>query len=297
MQVQLYHNPKSGNGECKTQQLARRIEEAGHRVVLKSLFDEPDDDYCDVVAIAGGDGTVEKVVRRHYRTLTARGIPISILPVGTANNIARSLGISRQPKWLDSRAEDLDLKKIDKKLSVGIAVESAGERYFVESVGCGALAELIRKKDHPWGAGNLNPGNSAHQHIASIQTLVQEMEACDCEVIIDGREYSNRYLVMEVMNTNRAGPGLELAPDADPGDPFFRVVLIASAEKDLLIDYLNDVLRGASPENPFFRVTGRRVEFSCGGRVNIHVDDACLYNSSQCRFGIQAGSDPLLVVD
>ena len=295
MQVQLYHNPKSGGGDCKTQQLACRIEEAGHHVVLKSLFDSLDDDYCDLVAIAGGDGTVEKVVRRHYRTLTARRIPISILPVGTANNIARSLGLGRQPNWLLKRDEP-DSQRLEKKLSVGVAAESASERYFVESVGCGALAELIRSKDQRGESNNNTTTDSGHRHIAAVQSLVQNMEACDCQLTIDGRDYSNRYLLMEVMNTSRVGPGLVLAPDADPGDEYFRVVLIASAEKDLLTDYLAEVLRGADPENPFFRVTGRRVEFSCTG-ASVHVDDAHLHNSGQCRFGIQAHTDPLLVMD
>lgn len=295
MQVQLYHNPKSGGGDCKTQQLACRIEEAGHHVVLKSLFDPPDDDYCDLVAIAGGDGTVEKVVQRHYRALIARHIPISIFPVGTANNIARSLGIARQPNWLLNRSEP-DLQQLEKKLSVGVAVESASERYFVESVGCGALAELIRSKDQRENTNGSAGSDSGHRHIAAVQSLVQDMEACDCQLTIDGRDYSNRYLLMEVMNTSRVGPGLVLAPDADPGDEYFRVVLIASAEKDLLTNYLADVLRGADPENPFFRVTGKRVEFSCTG-ASVHVDDAHLHNSGQCRFAIQASADPLLVME
>lgn len=295
MQVQLYHNPKSGGGDCKTQQLACRIEEAGHHVVLKSLFDPPDDDYCDVVAIAGGDGTVEKVVRRHYRTLTARGIPISIFPVGTANNIARSLGIARQPNWLLDGGPSAP-HQLEKKLTLGVAVEAASERYFVESVGCGVLAELIRSKDQREESAHNITNDNSHRHIAAVQSLVRDMEACDCEVMIDGRDYSNRYLLLEVMNTSRVGPGLVLAPEADPGDKYFRVVMIASAEKELLTDYLADVLRGADPENPFFRVTGKRIEFSCAG-ASAHIDDAHLHSSGQCRFSIQASADPLLVMD
>lgn len=294
MQVQLYHNPKSGGGDCKPQQLACRIEEAGHSVALKSLFDPPDDDYCDVVAIAGGDGTVEKVVRRHYHTLSERRIPISIFPVGTANNIARSLGMARQPNWLLNGKPAL--QQLEKKLSLGVAAQFSSERYFVESVGCGALAELIKSTSRQDESSNNVTSDVSHRHIAALQSLIQDMEACDCQMIIDGRDYSNRYLLMEVMNTSRIGPGLVLAPDADPGDEYFRVVMIASAEKDLLSDYLADVLRGADPENPFFRVTGKRIELSCAG-ASVHIDDAHLHTNSQCRFSIQASAEPLLVMD
>ena len=47
----------------------------------------------DLVLVAGGDGTVAKVARCLVDRDIAHRIPIAILPVGTANNIARSLGI------------------------------------------------------------------------------------------------------------------------------------------------------------------------------------------------------------
>src|SRR5690606_1078204 len=129
------------------------------------------------------------------------------------------------------------------------------------------------------------------RHVAAVQSLVQDLEASDCQVTIDGRDYSNRYLLMEVMNTSYVGPGLMLAPEADPGDEYFQVVLIASAEKNLLANYLADILQGANPENPFFRVTGKRVEFSCAG-ASLHVDDAYLHNGGHGKFTILANADP-----
>ena len=41
----------------------------------------------------GGDGTVGRVTRR----MVGRGVPITVLPSGTANNIARSLGLIERP--------------------------------------------------------------------------------------------------------------------------------------------------------------------------------------------------------
>jgi diacylglycerol kinase (ATP) len=42
----------------------------------------------DLVVAAGGDGTVRKV----FRQLAGKDVPATVLPLGTANNIARSLG-------------------------------------------------------------------------------------------------------------------------------------------------------------------------------------------------------------
>jgi diacylglycerol kinase family enzyme len=51
---------------------------------------------CDVVVAGGGDGTIGYV----FTHLADRSIPIGILPLGSANNIARSLGIAETPAEL-----------------------------------------------------------------------------------------------------------------------------------------------------------------------------------------------------
>src|SRR5205823_11874232 len=54
---------------------------------IEKALEEP----ADIVAIAGGDGTVAKVAAR----MRPNGCPIAVLPLSTANNIAKSLGIGR----------------------------------------------------------------------------------------------------------------------------------------------------------------------------------------------------------
>jgi diacylglycerol kinase family enzyme len=87
----------------------------------------------DLVIVAGGDGTVAKVARR----LRYRRTPIIVVPIGTANNIARSLGLlTVQPiaQYLTGSLRDLNL---------GRARGPWGSLSFVESVGVGAIAAAI----------------------------------------------------------------------------------------------------------------------------------------------------------
>ena len=86
---------------------------------------------CDIIAIAGGDGTVGKVARR----LVGNTIPVAILPIGTANNIGHALGLTGRviesliTEWETARRSNFDIGE----------AEGRGSQYFVEGVGVGLL--------------------------------------------------------------------------------------------------------------------------------------------------------------
>src|SRR5215510_9263533 len=96
--VTLIHNPKAGDDNQPTAgQLQALINEAGYKVCYQSVQEDDWEEAlhrsADIIAVAGGDGTVTKVAKR----LIGENMPIAVLPMGTANNISRSLGIAGQP--------------------------------------------------------------------------------------------------------------------------------------------------------------------------------------------------------
>src|SRR5919201_2200209 len=94
MRITLMHNPKAGDAEHGEKQLMTALAKAGHHAIYqstkKSDYKKALKKTTDLVVVAGGDGTVSKVGRE----LIDSGIPLSVLPLGTANNLARSLGFS-----------------------------------------------------------------------------------------------------------------------------------------------------------------------------------------------------------
>lgn len=90
------------------------------------------------VVACGGDGTVNGVVQG----LAGTGVAMGVVPLGTANALARNLGIPLDPlaaamRLLTYRAETIPLGEIR---------SSSGTRYFVVMAGCGpdgALAETL----------------------------------------------------------------------------------------------------------------------------------------------------------
>src|ERR1043166_9383107 len=140
MRITLMHNPKAGDAEHGEKQLMTALAKAGHHAAYQSTKKS---DYkkalkkpADLVVAAGGDGTVGKIGRQ----LIDSGIPLSVLPLGTANNLARNLGFTASMQELIAGLEGAKRRAFD----VGVARGPRGKRYFFESVGGGLLADYLR---------------------------------------------------------------------------------------------------------------------------------------------------------
>ena len=96
MRILLIHNPKAGDRKHGKKQLMASLTRCGHQAFYQSIkergwkqaFKKP----VDLVIAAGGDGTVHKTAWQ----ITDGGIPLAILPLGTANNL-RAVSVSPDP--------------------------------------------------------------------------------------------------------------------------------------------------------------------------------------------------------
>ena len=89
-----------------------------------------------LVVAAGGDGTVNEVINGLERDAT-----LGILPLGTANVLARELGLPRDPEKACRRILSGDRSRID----IGVAKDRAGvERRFACMAGIGFDATVVR---------------------------------------------------------------------------------------------------------------------------------------------------------
>ncbi|MBK8596779.1 MAG: NAD(+)/NADH kinase [Holophagales bacterium] len=101
----LVYNPAAG-GHDRTAQMAALAERARGRGVVLSLLatERPGHatqlvaqglaDGPDLVAVAGGDGTIAEAAS----ALVGSDVPLAVLPAGTTNVIARELGLGRSPE-------------------------------------------------------------------------------------------------------------------------------------------------------------------------------------------------------
>jgi len=101
---------------------------------------------------------------------------------------------------------------------------------------------------------------------------------------LDGRDLSGRYVLVEAMIIRFIGPRLHLAPDADPGDGLFDVVLASHDQCAELLEYLGHRLEREATLPSLTIHRGRRLELGWA-EPEIHFDDVAWLQRTRGRTG------------
>jgi len=211
MRITLIHNPKAGRGKHDKKELMVALAKAGHHATYQSTKKS---DYkkalkrpTDLVLVAGGDGTVGKVACRLIDT----GIPLSVLPLGTANNLARSLGFVAWPEEIIARLQGGKRRAFD----IGVIRGRRGTRYFFEAVGSGLFADYVRAaKAKGKKTEKISKEQEMARHVSLLHRVLHGYPAQRWKIDIDGENISGRYILWEAMNIRSVGPALYLASQA-----------------------------------------------------------------------------------
>lgn len=273
MRVVLVHNPGAGDDSAPgAPQLKKLIREAGHELhycSVSSKWKALLDDAPDLVAVAGGDGTVAHVARH----MIGRRIPIAVLPLGTANNISKSLGIRHVPlealiaSWSSGQRRPFD---------AGILSGPWGTQHFIEAMGAGLFAHAMQEADENATLENLKDAEARATY--AQQLLREHLKACRplrLDIKADGEDLSGEYILFEAMNMEFVGPNLYLAPDSVGDDGRLDVVLMAERDRKKLDEYLETWQEGVTLPPDFKTLKAAHIEIEWTG-FDIHVDDEIL---------------------
>jgi len=246
MRIILMHNPKAGRGTHRKKELMAALSKAGHRAIYQSTendYKKPLKKPVDVVLAAGGDGTVGKVSRE----LIDSGVPLGVLPLGTANNLACSLGFTASPEEIVAGLESGEKRAFD----IGLARGLGGKRYFFESAGGGLLADYLREaKDKPKKTKKLSEEQEMRRHVSLLRRMLHDYSARKWKMDIDGKDISDDYILWEAMNIRSVGPLLYLASQAATKDGRLDFVCAREEDRSLLMQYLDARLAGQRVKFP-----------------------------------------------
>jgi diacylglycerol kinase family enzyme len=272
MRVTLMHNPGAGDEQPSPATLLALLREAGYVATYRSA--EGEDvagalaDPGDLVIAAGGDGTVAKVATQ----LVDQGVPMAIVPVGTANNIAATLGVCGSPAEVIAGLPSAARRRLD----VGTVRGPRGTTRFVEAVGVGLVGRMLlaaeRGEGEHGGAPPRSRGERIERGLRELRRVLRDYRARDWRVTADGEDLSGRYLAVEAMSIRCIGPGLPLAPQADHGDGQLDLALLEESDRGVLDDYLASRIAGRVTPSPFRARRVRQVRLGWGQEG--HVDDA-----------------------
>jgi len=237
LRITLIHNPTAGAQGLDAETLVRHLQNAGHQVRYQSrkarrfalALTEP----ADLIAVAGGDGTIVKVAER----MQEGAPPLAIIPLGSANNIAASLRTEGPIERIVAQWRRASRRQLDCWDACG----PWGRRFIVEGIGVGVVADTIAKLKAR------HRKSTVLQACASLSQRLKENGARKVRLEIDDQAIEDRFAILEILNFKFIGPRLRLAPGADPFDGCLDVVCVSEKQRAEFVDWLNSQAAGPPP--------------------------------------------------
>ena len=176
---------------------------------ISKAFEDVDDSF-NYILIAGGDGTVDKVL--NYMKLNNFKQPIGILPAGTANDFSKFIGM---PSDVEEACHQI-LKSKPKKIDIG----KINDSYFLNVASTGLFTDVSQKTD-------VNLKNTIGKLAYYVKGLEQLPNFRKLRIKVSSKEINfddDMYLMM-IFNGQTSG-NLNLAYKAKLDDGLLDVIII-----------------------------------------------------------------------
>ena len=298
MRAKLIFNPVAGAADKSPIQLMDVINEIQAQNFLPETYlVEPDSDLLPVVQdaleqgirmfiVCGGDGTIESIAE----ALVGTDATLGIIPTGTRNNVAISLGI---PKDISAAAVLLRTgQRI--KMDVGFATCGDFSRLFLEACSVGLLSALFPAADE------IQHGNLAR--IGDFLATLVASPSAEMRLEMDSHQIINTQgHVVLVSNLPYIGPNFQIAREGSFNDGLLDLLVFPDLSK---LDLLSNVaqMAGGRPEDPRIRrYQVQKVEINTNPFMPVMADGFPLgegplsISVQQCALEVMAG-EPCAVI-
>jgi diacylglycerol kinase (ATP) len=233
-------NPAAGRARSSERRLGRfvaALERQGCTVVLRRAGPSPGqverlagqaEPGFDAIVAAGGDGTISAVVNG----LGGRAVPFGLLPLGSANVLAREIRLPRAPEALASLVASGPVSPI--------WPGRVGERAFVMMASAGFDSEIVAAL-----SPELKRRVGRLAFAWGFLVRLWHCPACELTVRADGVEY-RAAAVVAAKGRHYAGPFV-VAPGADLAEPMLELVLLARSGRWAMLRYATALFLGRVP--------------------------------------------------
>lgn len=264
MRAKLIFNPGAGATRPTPIEIVDVIHEMQTwKLVPEAYLVEPGCDLPGVVrealargirlfVVCGGDGTISTVAR----TLAGTRATLGIVPTGTQNNTALSLGI---PSDIPSAVAILRTGR-RVKVDVGMAVCGNINTPFLEVCSVGLVSTLFPSVD------DIQHGNLAR--VGDFLATLSASPPAEIHLLLDGKqEISNLGHVVMISNMPYIGFHYQVGSEASFQDGLLDVLFFADLSKLDLLNYVFQGVGTGKPEDP-------RIQHFHVRKVDIHTQPA-----------------------
>ena len=238
-------NPLSGRGHSRKRALVakKHFAELGIPVKLvegQSLVDfrqkfihELSHETISGVVAFGGDGFIHEIIQH----IVPREIPLGVIPCGTGNDFARSIGVHRL-----SLTQQLDL--IVHNNAQPIDLGQVGEVWFAAILSSGFDA-LVNERANAmrWPRGRMR------YNVAMLEKIIH-LRAHSYRIRLDENHVDVEATLVTVANGPSYGGGMKICPDARIDDGIFDVMVLAQVSRIELLKVFPKVYSGNHVGHP-----------------------------------------------
>lgn len=238
-------NPASGRGRAQRQaKLAgeyfrsrdidvREIEGTSLQDFRKKLLIFLDSEKVSGVIALGGDGFIHEIIQH----LVSRDIPLGVIPCGTGNDFARSIGVFDLPFTRQ-------LELIEKHSATKIDLGRVQDQWFAAILSSGFDALVNdRANSMRWPRGRMR------YNIAMIEKLIA-LRPHSYRIRVDERYLEVQATLVTVANGSSYGGGMKVCPDASINDGLFDVMVLGRVSRIELLKVFPKVYRGGHVGHP-----------------------------------------------
>lgn len=174
-----------------------------------------------MIVVIGGDGTLNEVCGK----LAYEAVPLGVIPAGSGNDFARSLGVPVNPlkaleRVLASQVKQVDLLNLGKRCCLTVAGTGFD----------GEVARTVNKAAYKRYFNNLRLAGLSYA-LSVVETL-RAYEPTTVRIRVDGKErlFQDAWLVA-VANAPAYGGGITICPDAVFNDGLLNVCIVHGLKK------------------------------------------------------------------
>ena len=253
-------NPISGRGRARRQAKVasgyflsrgidvREIEGESLEDFREKLLSTLDGQEISGVIAFGGDGFIHEIIQH----ITPREIALGVIPCGTGNDFARSIGIFKLPLMRQ-------LELIEQGAATQIDLGRVEEKWFAAILSSGFDALVNdRANTMRWPRGRMR------YNIAMVEKLIA-LRPHHYRIRVDENYMDVQATLVTVANGPSYGGGMNVCPDASITDGLFDVMVLGKVSRIELLKVFPKVYRGAHVGHPavtFYRCSEVEIQGS-----------------------------------